>query len=200
MSRTEDVALTERIIAAARVLWHRGGEKSLTLRAVAKAAKTTTPSVYQRFATKEDLVLALARRYQQEWSREIMSSPSLGAGAELLLDMVQKLPHEYIFFFGTHWGTLFERGKPRPAFDWAKVQLAKRHGGSAEQYHSHAWAILLLLHGASQLLSTQPPPALAEEVRENCLRACAAVVSHPELVGKATAHSKPRASRKPRHR
>ncbi len=45
MARTTDPELTGKIVEAAFRLFHERGEKGLTLRAVAKAAGTTPPSV-----------------------------------------------------------------------------------------------------------------------------------------------------------
>ena len=53
MPRHPDPDLEDRILSAAQRLWTRGGEKSLTMRAVARAARTNTPAVYRRFETGE---------------------------------------------------------------------------------------------------------------------------------------------------
>lgn len=62
MPRHPDPDLEERILHAADVLWRRGAEKSLTMRAVARAARTSTPAVYRRFKGRRDLVKALLLR------------------------------------------------------------------------------------------------------------------------------------------
>ena len=55
----------ESLDAASR-LWARGGEKSLTMRAVAKAAGTTTPTVYERYRDRNDILRALRLKTRQE--------------------------------------------------------------------------------------------------------------------------------------
>ena len=52
MPRQIDPEVEGRIIQAARKLWHKGGEKALSMRAVAKAAGTNTPAVYRRFRNR----------------------------------------------------------------------------------------------------------------------------------------------------
>src|SRR5580704_7186426 len=47
--------LEGKILDAAQKLWKKGGEKALTMRAVAKAAGTNTPSVYRRFRDRNDI-------------------------------------------------------------------------------------------------------------------------------------------------
>ena len=61
MPRHPDPDLEDRILKAAHRLWQKGGEKSLTMRAVARAAGTNTPAVYRRFKDRHDLVRGLLR-------------------------------------------------------------------------------------------------------------------------------------------
>jgi AcrR family transcriptional regulator len=53
--RRRDTEVGERILEATRELMARHGYHGLTVAAVAEAAGTTRPTVYLRFATKEDL-------------------------------------------------------------------------------------------------------------------------------------------------
>jgi AcrR family transcriptional regulator len=49
MPRHPDPFLEGQILDAAAGLWRKGGDKALTIRAVAQAAHTTTPTIYRRF-------------------------------------------------------------------------------------------------------------------------------------------------------
>ena len=62
MPRHPDPDLEQRILDAASRLWARGGEKALTMRAVAKAAGTTTPTVYERYRDRDDILRPCACR------------------------------------------------------------------------------------------------------------------------------------------
>src|ERR1700730_9339646 len=62
MPRQPDPNLEDRILNAAQALWKRGGDKALTMRAVARAAGTNTPAVYRRFKDRRDLVRGLVLR------------------------------------------------------------------------------------------------------------------------------------------
>src|SRR5271156_2032563 len=62
MPRTADARLEGRILDAAYQLWSRGGERALTMRAVARGARTTTPTVYQRFRDKKEILESLRGR------------------------------------------------------------------------------------------------------------------------------------------
>jgi len=65
MPRTADAGLEGRVLDAAYRLWSRGGEKALTMRAVARTARTTTPTLYQRFRDKRDILELLRKRAQE---------------------------------------------------------------------------------------------------------------------------------------
>src|ERR1022692_3070050 len=69
--RRPDPDLEGKILDAAQELWKKGGEKGLTMRAVAKAAGTNTPAVYRRFRNREDILRALLRRIQQDVSEAL---------------------------------------------------------------------------------------------------------------------------------
>ncbi len=62
MPRKADARLEGRILDAAYHIWSRRGEHALTMRAVAGASGTTTPTLYERFSNKEDLLSLLRRR------------------------------------------------------------------------------------------------------------------------------------------
>ena len=62
MPRKADARLEGRILDAAHRILSERGEESLTMRAVASACGTTTPTLYERFSNKEDLLSLLRRR------------------------------------------------------------------------------------------------------------------------------------------
>src|SRR6202041_1770811 len=65
MPRTADAGLEGRVLDAAYRLWSRGGERALTMGAVARAAGTATPTLYQRFRDKRDILELLRKRAQE---------------------------------------------------------------------------------------------------------------------------------------
>src|SRR5271165_1648491 len=62
MPKHRDAELEGHILNAAYELIAEGGEQALTMRAVARAAGTTTPTVYQRFRDKRTLAELVRRR------------------------------------------------------------------------------------------------------------------------------------------
>jgi AcrR family transcriptional regulator len=55
MPRKPDPDVEVRILDAADKLLHRGGEKAISMRKVAKLARTNTPAVYRRFREPSNL-------------------------------------------------------------------------------------------------------------------------------------------------
>jgi AcrR family transcriptional regulator len=83
--RPRDAEVDERILEATRVLMARHGYRGLTIAAVAEAAGTTRPTVYLRFATKEDLATRAIAGMQVDEPRP--------ATADVRADLVAELRH-----------------------------------------------------------------------------------------------------------
>lgn len=166
-----DRKLEERILQAALRLWRARGEKGLTLRAVARAAGTTTPTVYKRFHNKDALRLALAFRVREELNAELLSSASIEEANRRYLRYAEENPHEYELL-RLSWGQFQAPDRPHPARVWLLTQLARRFGGEPQEYARVHLALLLLCHGASTLLSVEGDHAVHEEMRKNCAWIC----------------------------
>lgn len=166
MPRQPDPDLEDRILNAAQKLWTRGGEKSLTMRAVAQAAGTNTPTVYRRFKDRRDLIRGLLRRTIVRLRRHFEAGESLEAMAEAYVNEALRLPHEYELFYTYGHELLPARGsgrarpirESRPNFAFLEVQLAKRLGGSPEDHTRLALALWATLHGTVKLLLSKSIP------------------------------------------
>jgi AcrR family transcriptional regulator len=190
MPRQPDPDLEERILSAAHVLWKRGGEKSLTMRAVARAARTNTPAVYRRFKDRRDLVRGLLLRIAARIRKDFEGGTTLEEMAEAYVDSALRQPHEYELFY-SHARELSPpkgKGKPRPIresrpnFAFVEGLLAKRLGGAPEDHTQLALGIWALLHGTTMLLLEKSiPEGHEEELRVACR---AAVKTLLERTGK----------------
>jgi len=177
MPRHPDPDLEDRILNAAQKLWKRGGEKSLTMRAVARAAGTNTPAVYRRFKNRRDLVRGLLQRITARIRKEFEAGQSLEEMAEAYVESALRLPHEYELFY-SHVHSLTPPkgpGKPRPIgesrpnFAFVQQRLAERLGGTPEDHVHVALAIWATLHGTAELLlSKSIPDGHEEELRSAC--------------------------------
>ncbi len=177
MPRHPDPDLENRILNAAQALWKRGGERSLTMRAVARTAGTNTPAVYRRFKDRRDLVRGLLLRTVARLRRHFEAGENVEAMADAYIEEALRLPHEYELFY-TYGHELLpakrsDRARPiresRPNFAFLEVQLAKRLGGSRDDHTRLALAMWATLHGtASLLLSKLIPEEHAPELRSAC--------------------------------
>src|ERR1700683_3039282 len=99
MPRHADPELEERILEAAHILWHRGGDKALTLRAVARAARTNTPAMYRRFKNRQELVRGLLLRIDKRTREDFEASRTIEGIAEKYVESAVRQPNEYQLFY-----------------------------------------------------------------------------------------------------
>ncbi len=188
MPRHPDPDLEDRILRAADTLWRRGGEKALTMRAVARAAGTNTPAVYRRFKDREDLIRGLLLRIAVRIRQYFEQGETMEEMAEAYVDFAVKMPNEYELFY-THSAVMSPRkgrGAPRPIresrpnFAFTEQRLAKHFGGSPHDHTQTALALWALLHGTSMLLLRKSIPEGHEEaLREACRTAVRGLLKAP---------------------
>jgi AcrR family transcriptional regulator len=177
MPRHPDPDLEDRILNAAQVLWRRGGEKSLTMREVARAAGTNTPALYRRFKDRRDLVRGLLLRIATRIREDFEAGETLEEMAEAYVDSALRLPNEYQLFY-SHARELSPprgtgRARPiresRPNFAFVERLLANRLGGAPEDHTQLALAVWAALHGTTMLLLSKSIPEGHEaELRSAC--------------------------------
>ncbi|MGA7567201.1 MAG: TetR/AcrR family transcriptional regulator [Terriglobales bacterium] len=181
MARQPDPGLENRILEAARRLWKKGAGRALTMRAVARAARTNTPAVYRRFRHRDDILRALLQQTRKEWLGLVESSSSVEEACERYLDYGLSHPHEYELYYlheyelmfsarTTHGATLTQTIKhERPVVELMKGKLAAQLGGTPDEHTRLELALWALLHGAVMLLIRKTIRAQhAEEIRSIC--------------------------------
>jgi AcrR family transcriptional regulator len=173
-----DKHLEERILKAAQRLLRGRGDRGLTLRAIAREASTTTPTLYKRFRNKEALRLALAGRFRDELTADLLSSPGIEQSHRRYLAYVESHPREYELL-RLYFGHFFS--SPRPVRSWLLAQLAIRFGGEADQYSPVYDAIFLLCHGASTLLISAPDQSVLVATRNICTKVCDGLLENAPL-------------------
>jgi len=178
MPRKPDAALEGRVVDAAYRLWRQGGEKALTMRGVARAARTTTPTMYQRFRDKRDLLELLRARALDNLLAALVAADSPAATCERFLEFASRHPNEYRLLTAD-WAVRLARKEPKPSFALIKRRLADELGGSPNQHARLALALGELLHGAAtMLLAPGVRRYVARELRRACLDACHALIDH----------------------
>jgi AcrR family transcriptional regulator len=171
MPRKADAQLEGRILDAAYRLWGEQGERALTMRAVARASGTTTPTVYERFRDKEDLLEQLRNRARQNLFDAIRPGRSLAEIFERYLAFAARYPHEYELLSRT-WAARLTRKEPRPGHELVRIRLAERLGGTPAMHRRLALALTALAHGTSTLLLQEGVhERISRELRRACLDA-----------------------------
>ena len=151
MPRHPDPELENRILCAASRLWARGGEKALTMRAVAQAAGTTTPTVYERYRDRDDILLALRLQTRSELFAALSRTRSLREAFERHLDFALRHSHAYEVLFDAV-GKPPSLHEPWPTFNLLRERVAKRLGGNPREHTRLMLAIWSLMHGTAMLI------------------------------------------------
>jgi AcrR family transcriptional regulator len=181
MARPPDAGLEDRLLHAAAKLWKTGGEKALTLRAVAQAAGSNTPAFYRRFRNREDMLRMLSQQIRDKVFRQLKAASSMQDACERYLDFALRHSNEYQLFYLHEHGlsspvksadgkTLNQVFKEkRPVVEFMKGKLAAQLGGTLDDYTRLTLTLWALLHGTAMLLIVKTiQPQHAEEMREAC--------------------------------
>lgn len=171
MPRHPDPELEQRILTAASRLWARGGEKALTMRAIARAAGTTTPTVYERYRDREDIRKALRLKTRRELFLALSATRTLRDAVERQLQFAMENTHSYqVLFDGVAKPpSLYE---PWPSFNLMRERLAKILAGTPRQHNRLMMAIWCLVHGTAMLIIRGNfEGALRVQAQHSCLDA-----------------------------
>jgi AcrR family transcriptional regulator len=151
LPRHPDPDLEGRILEAASRLWARGGEKALTMRAVAKMARTTTPTVYERYRHRDDILSALRIQTRRQLYDAIRTARTLRESAECHLAFALQHSHAYeVLFDGVAKPPSLQ--EPWPSFRLLRERVAKELGGDPRQHNRLMLALWAIMHGTAMLI------------------------------------------------
>jgi len=173
MPRQPDPDLEERILKAAQVLWRRGGDRALTMRALARAARTNTPAVYRRFKNRHDLVRGVLLRTVARFAKLFEAGQTIEEMTDIYIDKALEDPYEYRLFYAYSQELTRSKGQggvrplreSRPNFGLMEQRLSKQVGGSPEEYTKLALALWSMAHGTTMLLLDNTVAGHEEELR-----------------------------------
>ena len=185
MPRKADLRLESRILDAAYQMWSSRGEDALTMRAVARASGTTTPTLYERFSNKDDLLALMRQRARRNLFVAIKPSRTAVQACQRVLDFFAAHPNDYRLI-SEDWALAFARKEHMPSFEFLKQLLANQFGGASAKQTPLALALVALLHGTATLLhSVNVHRKLSRDFRHACISAC------ESLIHGASAKSRP---------
>jgi AcrR family transcriptional regulator len=173
MPRRADPTLPSRIVDAAYVLWRKGGEAAVTIRDVARRARTTTPSVYAHFEDRAAILRGVRLLARSHFLATMAKSTSLPDGFARLLAFADEHPRDYELLFG--YGFRDRAEQEVQAAEFAVFEDRIRQAGVREDdVRPTALAIRSLLHGTAMFrLAQERPGPWWPESRAACLQACA---------------------------
>ncbi|MFZ2085116.1 MAG: TetR/AcrR family transcriptional regulator [Candidatus Sulfotelmatobacter sp.] len=151
MPRQADPQLEQRILEAASRLRARGGEKALTMRAVAKAAGTTTPTVYERYRDRDDILRALRLQTRSELFATLRDSRTLAQACQAYLEFALQHRHAYEVLYDK-FAEPPSLHEPWPSFNLLRERLTQRLGGTPRQHTRLMLSLWSLMHGTAMLL------------------------------------------------
>jgi AcrR family transcriptional regulator len=178
LPRIADVHLSDRILDAAYEVVKKEGIDAVTLRAVAVRARTTTPTVYARFKTKDDLLLALSQRLRLEFAGRLMQQPTLQKAAEFYLKEAVDTPDDYKLIYEIGWPKSFMKESDQPGVIWTRERFAELYGGSPKDYALVVQCLWMELHGAASFISRAPNVEISKRLFRDCLRSCGIIISN----------------------
>lgn len=151
MPRQPDPLLEHRILDAASRLWARGGEKSLTMRAIARASGTTTPTVYERYRDRNDILRALRLRTRNDLFVALSHTHSLREAVLGYLEFALAHSHAYeVLFDGV--GKPPSLHEPWPSFNLIRERVADHLGGTPRKHTRLMLSLWCLMHGTAMLI------------------------------------------------
>ena len=176
MPRHPDPELEQCILDAASRLWARGGEKALTMRAVAKAAGTTTPTVYERYRHRDDILKALRLQTRRDLFAALSRTRTLRQAIQRHLAFALSHSHAYeVLFDGVAKPPSLH--EPWPSFNLLRDRLARRLGGTSREHTRLMLAMWCLMHGTAMLIIRgRFEGALRTQTVHACLDACDAII------------------------
>ncbi len=187
MPRHADPELEPKLLDAAQKLWRAGGDRALSMRALARAAKTNTPAIYRRFRNRKDILRALMLRFRNQYVESIRAAQSLEDSVEAYIDVALKQPREYELYFSESTLRPPESRTPEigPGFIWAQQKCAERFGGSPQDHAPLVLAIWALAHGTVAFLNSKAlPPQRGEQLRAACRDAVEGLLRNAERTRK----------------
>jgi AcrR family transcriptional regulator len=171
MPRTANPELERRLVLAAIRLLDGGGVAAITMRAVAKEAGTTAPTLYQRFADRDALLREVIREAETQIVAHLFPKRSTIGFVSAYLDFMLEHSNRFELLADT-FGARLALAHPTPVYDALKERLTCEIGITGRRREDLAMAIASLAIGTTRAMiaiGKHSPPA--GEFRRCCLAA-----------------------------
>lgn len=151
MPRQADPQLEQRILDAACRLWSRGGERTLTMRGIAKAAGTTTPTLYERYRDREEILGAVRVETRIKLFAAVSPTRTFAEACRKYLEFALEHSHAYEVLFD-RFAEPPSLHEPWPTFNLMRLRVAQRLGGDPRKHTRLMLSLWSLMHGTAMLM------------------------------------------------
>jgi AcrR family transcriptional regulator len=171
MPRMPDPQLEERIVQAAVRLMDEMGGEAVTMRSVAAAAGTTTPTIYERFRDREGLLDAVRELWEQEIVAELRKADSVVDMAERFIRLSCKYPRRFDLTVDT-FGNRLASHAPQPGLDLLRQRVTDETQAHGAEHESLVLAIASLAFGATRgMIAAGPDHRRSRDLKKACFSA-----------------------------
>ena len=153
MPRKPNPHLETIILASALDLLDQEGMEAVTMREVARRAKTTTPTLYERFQDREALLWAVVTLVQAHVYGCVAEAASVEQMAAIIIDYLAGFPGR-LDLVNQYWPKLMSSGHPKPVLELTKRKLMEDEKCTAAAAEKTAIALTALLLGTAVLMRT----------------------------------------------
>jgi AcrR family transcriptional regulator len=169
--------LEERLVTAALRLLDEHGLEAVTMRSVAAAAGTSTPTLYKRFADRDALLKGLVLRVQYAMISAVRSARSAEGFVKAYIRFSCRYRHRFELGIRT-FGLRLASGEPMPVFNVLRQILARETATTGRAVEDLALAVAALTFGTVQsMIAAGPDPRRAMDLQRACLAALKLLVA-----------------------
>jgi AcrR family transcriptional regulator len=121
------------------------------MRGVAKAAGTTTPTIYERYRDRDEILRAVRLQTRMELFAALTRTQSLSQACERYLLYALENPHAYEVLFDG-FAKPPSLHEPWPSFNLMRIRLAQRLGSPPRKTTRLMLSLWSLMHGTAMLM------------------------------------------------
>jgi AcrR family transcriptional regulator len=169
LPRKPDPRLEQAIVDAALRLLEKQGIEAVTMREVAKAAGTTTPTLYERFRDRDALLDAITNVHRDRLVAMLSSEDSLEKAGAKFLAYCRKCPNAVDLLLKRIASNLKNK-KPGPMYELVRSNLIKLHGLGTREAEELTLASSSMVFGTALLCSTLGAGNAAAELERAMLK------------------------------
>lgn len=147
------------------------------MRGIAKAAGTTTPTLYERYRDREEILGAVRTETRIKLFAAVSPTRSFAEACSKYLEFALEHPHAYEVLFD-RFAEPPSLHEPWPTFNLMRLRVAQRLGGDPRKHTRLMLSLWSLMHGTAMLMirgGVSGP--LRTQMVYSCLDAVESIVS-----------------------